>query len=81
MSILTRDNNPDAAVNKLLRNLSINIDPATISAELEIHPDYPSLLAISDVLSSKTGAKRLVRTKAKKLRSLGQTVPNCFKRH
>ncbi len=52
MSILTRDNNPDAAVNKLLRNLSINIDPATISAELEIHPDYPSLLAISDVLSA-----------------------------
>jgi ABC-type bacteriocin/lantibiotic exporter with double-glycine peptidase domain len=44
--------NPDAAVNNLLKKLSIKIDPAAISAELEIHPDYPSLLAISDVLTA-----------------------------
>ena len=44
--------NPDAAVNKLLKELSISIDAETINAELEKHPDYPSLLAISDVLSA-----------------------------
>jgi uncharacterized membrane protein len=44
--------NADAAINKLLNYLSINIDPQAISAELEKHPDYPSLLAISDVLTN-----------------------------
>ncbi|MFI5139573.1 MAG: cysteine peptidase family C39 domain-containing protein [Sphingobacteriales bacterium] len=52
MLSLTNYPNPDAAVNKLLKNLSINIDPAAISAELDKHPDYPSLLAISDVLTA-----------------------------
>jgi hypothetical protein len=44
--------NADAAITKLLNYLSINIDPQAISAELEKHPDYPSLLAISDVLTN-----------------------------
>ncbi|MEO6977602.1 MAG: vitamin K epoxide reductase family protein, partial [Mucilaginibacter sp.] len=43
--------NPEAAVIKLLKSLVIGIEPATIIAELEKHPDYPSLLAISDVLN------------------------------
>jgi hypothetical protein len=52
MFSLTNYPNPDAAVSKLLKNLSINIDPAVISAELDKHPDYPSLLTISDVLTT-----------------------------
>jgi len=49
---LNRPPNPDAAVIKLLKNLKLNMSRAAISAELEKHPDYPSLLAISDVLTS-----------------------------
>jgi uncharacterized membrane protein/predicted double-glycine peptidase/thiol-disulfide isomerase/thioredoxin len=52
MLTFTKYQNGDAAVIKLLKNLSIRIDPATITAELEKHPDYPSLLAISDVLNN-----------------------------
>ncbi|SHM55080.1 cysteine peptidase family C39 domain-containing protein [Mucilaginibacter sp. OK098] len=52
MLLFSRLQNPDAAVNKLLKELSITIDAETINAELEKHPDYPSLLAISDVLSA-----------------------------
>jgi len=44
--------NPDAAVIKLLKCLAIGIEPAKIIAELEKHPDYPSMLAISDVLAA-----------------------------
>ena len=46
----THYQNADASVIKLLKSLSINIAPATIIDELEKHPEYPSLLAISDVL-------------------------------
>ncbi|MDB5142972.1 MAG: hypothetical protein JWQ66_1685 [Mucilaginibacter sp.] len=52
MFTLTDYNNADAAVIKLLKSLSINIAPTAIIAELEKHPDYPSLLAISDVLNN-----------------------------
>lgn len=44
--------NADAAVIKLLKYLSLKIDPEIVIAELEKHPDYPSLLAVSDVLAS-----------------------------
>ncbi|ASU32968.1 vitamin K epoxide reductase family protein [Mucilaginibacter xinganensis] len=52
MLSFTRYQNPDAVVNKLLKGLSISIAPETVIEELEKHPDYPSLLAISDVLSA-----------------------------
>jgi len=52
MFSLTKQNNADAAINNLLKHLRINIDPAVIIAELEIHPDSPSLLAVSDVLTN-----------------------------
>jgi len=45
-------NNADAAIINLLRQSSINIDSGQIIAELERHPEYPSLLAISDVLTA-----------------------------
>ena len=52
MNLFSKQQNPDAAINQLLKQLAINISPGAISAELEKHPDYPSLLAISDVLSN-----------------------------
>src|SRR3569833_898886 len=45
-------NNADASIVKLLKHLDINIAHAQVEAELEKHPDYPSLLAISDVLTN-----------------------------
>jgi hypothetical protein len=52
MFSLYKTPNAEAAVFKLLKKLSINIDRAEVSAELEKHPDYPGLLAISDVLNN-----------------------------
>jgi hypothetical protein len=53
MLSLTPTPNADAVVIKFLKNLSvINVDDEAVSAELEKHPDYPSLLAVSDVLTS-----------------------------
>ncbi|MDB5086755.1 MAG: hypothetical protein JWR09_749 [Mucilaginibacter sp.] len=52
MLSFTTYQNPEAAVNKLLTTLSIKIDPEIISGELEKHPDYPSLLALSEVLTA-----------------------------
>jgi len=52
MIALTKQNNTDAAVHKLLKYLSINIDPVIVSEELEKHPDYPTLRAVSDVLTA-----------------------------
>jgi len=46
-----RRNDVDTTVFKLLSNLSIHIDEELIKSELEKHPDYPSLLSISDVLT------------------------------
>jgi uncharacterized membrane protein len=47
-----RYNNAEASVIKLIKILNIDILPETIVYELEKHPDYPSLLAISDVLTA-----------------------------
>jgi protein-disulfide isomerase/predicted double-glycine peptidase/uncharacterized membrane protein len=52
MLSLKKQHNTDTIVKKLLQYLTININSETISEELEKHPDYPSLLAISDVLNN-----------------------------
>ncbi|MDB5150902.1 MAG: hypothetical protein JWQ57_4922 [Mucilaginibacter sp.] len=52
MFVFTDYNNADAVVIKLLKSLSVNISAAAIVAELDKHPDYPSLLAVSDVLNN-----------------------------
>jgi uncharacterized membrane protein len=52
MLSLKKISNPDAAIVKLLKFSKINTDPAIIISELEKHPNYPSLLAISDVLTA-----------------------------
>ncbi|MFT3825206.1 MAG: vitamin K epoxide reductase family protein [Chitinophagaceae bacterium] len=43
--------NVDASVLHLLKLTGITISPKKIVSELEIHPDYPSILSISDVLA------------------------------
>src|SRR3569833_3079708 len=45
-------NNADAAVAKLLKSLNLQVNTAEIIADLDKHPDYPSMLAISDVLNN-----------------------------
>ena len=52
MFLLKKNTNPGAAVTKLLKYLGINIDAEIVNAELEKHPDYPSLLSVSDVLTT-----------------------------
>jgi len=44
--------NAEAAVIKLLKTLGLNISHEEVIAELDKHPDYPSLLAVSDVLTA-----------------------------
>jgi len=44
--------NADATVIKFLKYSGISTDPQAVIAELDRHPDYPSLLAISDVLTN-----------------------------
>src|SRR5277367_288651 len=45
-------NNIDSSVIKLLKASAIRVDSNIIIDELEKHPDYPSLLTISDVLNN-----------------------------
>jgi uncharacterized membrane protein len=52
MIAFKKTQNADATVMLLLKNLGITIDAGQISAELEKHPDYPTLLAVSDVLTN-----------------------------
>lgn len=52
MLSLINYNVADIAVIKLLKFLGVGIDSELITAELEKHPDYPSMLAISDVLNN-----------------------------
>jgi uncharacterized membrane protein len=64
MALLSFNNvsGPEATIYKLLKHLKIDIDPEKITAEFDKHPDYPSLLAISDALTAlgvETSAFRL----------------------
>ncbi len=51
MSVFNIYPNADAALINLLKQLKFGISPQDVMDELEKHPDYPSLLAISDVLN------------------------------
>ncbi len=50
MVLSKRFSNIEAVVVYLLKGLGVHIKPSDVSEELEKHPDYPSMLAISDVL-------------------------------
>ncbi|MGY4536245.1 putative membrane protein [Mucilaginibacter sp. UYNi724] len=52
MFLFSKRSNAEAAVTNLLRYLKVAIDPETVIDELEKHPDYPSMLAVSDVLTA-----------------------------
>lgn len=52
MSFLFKRSNAEAATIYLLKYLNVSLNPDKIIEELEKHPDYPSLLAISDVLKA-----------------------------
>ena len=51
MLTLRKCSNGDAAIITLLKALQISITPEVVTAEMEKHPDNPSILAISDVLN------------------------------
>jgi uncharacterized membrane protein/thiol-disulfide isomerase/thioredoxin len=52
MLSLTNHSNAQAVLIKLLKYSGLNTDAKTICEELDKHPDYPSLLSVSDVLTS-----------------------------
>lgn len=52
MPLLKKRSIPGRAIIKLLNCLSVTVDPDLVSAELEKHPFYPSLLSVSDVLTA-----------------------------
>jgi uncharacterized membrane protein/protein-disulfide isomerase len=52
MSLFNRFPNADGVVIALCKYFNISIASADITNELNIHPDYPSLLAISDILTN-----------------------------
>jgi thiol-disulfide isomerase/thioredoxin len=52
MFSFTKRSNIDAAVTNLFKYLKVSIDPNIVIDELEKHPDYPSMLAVSDVLTA-----------------------------
>lgn len=52
MFSLTAIPNADASAIKLLKTLGVNISQEEVISELDKHPDYPSLLAVSDVLNT-----------------------------
>jgi uncharacterized membrane protein len=62
--------NAETVAFKLLKYSKINIDPAIIAAEMELHPEYPSLLAISDVLISLGIPNNAFRIEADKINSV-----------
>lgn len=44
-------NQPESVARQLVKLLQVNISQSTLKKEIEEHPDYPSLLSISDVLN------------------------------
>jgi uncharacterized membrane protein len=52
MFSFTKPSNAEASVTYLLKYLKVSINPDTVIDELEKHPDYPSMLAVSDVLTA-----------------------------
>jgi uncharacterized membrane protein/glutaredoxin len=74
--------NPDSVVVRFLKLSGIKIDSRSIVEELERHPDYPSLLAISDVLNNFAIHNRAFRIDFDQLNALplpfiAHTKKNC----
>ncbi|MBK0378893.1 cysteine peptidase family C39 domain-containing protein [Mucilaginibacter segetis] len=52
MTLFNSYDNPDAVLIELLKYLNKPVPPQKVVEELDIHPDYPSLLALNDVLNN-----------------------------
>jgi protein-disulfide isomerase/uncharacterized membrane protein/predicted double-glycine peptidase len=64
MSIFYKRPNADAVLIELVKRIDPSITAEQITAELNIHPDYPNLLALNDVLSNfgiESGAYRITK--------------------
>lgn len=62
MPLFTKYLNPDAVLIELLRLLGSPVPATEVINELNIHPDYPNLLALNDVLNNfgiESGAYRI----------------------
>ncbi|QXV65617.1 thioredoxin domain-containing protein [Mucilaginibacter sp. 21P] len=62
MKFNSRYNNPEFVSYELLTALGAKVSAEEVNEELEIHPDYPNLLAINDVLNNfgaEAGAYRI----------------------
>lgn len=70
MFLITKRSNIEAAVTNLLKHLNVTIHSDIIIEELEKHPDYPSMLAVSDVLTTLNIANEAFRAEATMLREL-----------
>jgi uncharacterized membrane protein/predicted double-glycine peptidase len=64
MSIFYKRPNPDAVLIELVKRIDPSVTAEQITDELDIHPDYPNLLALNDVLTNfgiESGAYRITR--------------------
>ena len=64
MSIFYKRPNPDAVLIELVKLIDPSVTAEQITDELNIHPDYPNLLALNDVLSNfgiESGAYRITK--------------------
>lgn len=52
MPLFNQPNNAEAVLAGFLTNLGISISQEQLTKELEIHPDYPNLLALNDVANN-----------------------------
>jgi hypothetical protein len=52
LSLFSKKENAVEITGLLLSALKVSVTITTLEKELEEHPDYPSLLSVSDVLSS-----------------------------
>lgn len=77
MIFFKKYDNAEAVVFKVLKAFSIPVDDNKIISELDKHPDHPSLLAISDVLSNFNIENSAYRLAAEEL----QQVPCPFIAH
>jgi uncharacterized membrane protein len=77
MLLSSRAANADAVVAKLLKHFFTGIRSEDVSAELEKHPDYPSLLSICDVLRSFNLESEAFKTSYEQLKD----IPTPFLAH
>ncbi len=69
-SLLEEYGNPVTATINLLESLKVKVTGSTVSEALLNHPDYPSLLSVSDALNRWQVENMAVKTEKEKLDEL-----------